>query len=224
MLHRTLVPALMLTALIALLSLTGCAVVVAPVEDDPAQEPVGARQMVQLRSTAAAVAPTPPAPKEPEPPQPLDAVASSNAWTLLPMSAGTLAGGVLTSVPTCDAMTGAQSTQGATAELTIGIPWKGNGCAVKLGGDLGLLRLATATLPRQGTNFTCEQRGDAAGWINIADGGGWGESASGNVKLPPNALYFSTLTSSIGIRFRLRGDSAAHLGEVSATIHCDGRL
>ena len=219
---RVVAAALAIT-LIGLLSLSGCAVTVG-YEDGPADEPpVGQRVMVQ--STAAAVqTPTPPAPKEPEPPQPLDAVASSNAWTLLPMSAGTLAGGVLTSVPTCDAMTGAQSTQGATAELTIGIPWKGNGCAVKLGGDLGLLRLATATLPRQGTNFTCEQRGDAAGWINIADGGGWGESASGNVKLPPNALYFSTLTSSIGIRFRLRGDSAAHLGEVTATIHCDGRL
>jgi hypothetical protein len=81
-----------------------------------------------------------------------------------------------------------------------------------------------ATIPRPPTPYFCEQRGDAAGWINVGDGGGWGESASGNVKLPPNAIYFPSLTSSIGIRFRLRGDSAAHLGEITATVHCDERL
>ena len=219
---RVVAAALAIT-LIGLLSLSGCAVTVG-YEDGPADEPpVGQRVMVQ--STAAAVqTPTPPAPKEPPAPKPLDAVASSNTWTLAPMSAGTLAGGVLTSVPTCDAMTGAQSTQGATAELTVGIPWKGNNCTVKLGGDLGLLRLATATLPRPPTPYFCEQRGDALGWINVGDGGGWGEYAGGNVKLPPNALYFPSLTSSIGLRVRLRGDSAAHLGEITAVVHCDERL
>jgi len=223
MLYRTVAAALTIT-LIGLLSLTsGCAVTVG--YEEPIDEPpVGQRVMVQSTAAAVVKPPTPPAPKEPEPPKPLDAVASSATWTLLANSAGTLINGVLTSVPTCDAATGAISTQGATAELSIGIPWRGNDCTVKLGGDLGLLRLATATLPRAGTNYTCTQAGDALGWINVGDGGGWGESASGNVKLPPNALYFSSLTPSIGIRFRLRGDSAAHLGEITATVHCAERL
>ena len=220
---RVVAAALAIT-LIGLLSLSGCAVTVG-YEDGPADEPpVGQRVMVQ--STAAAVqTPTPPAPKEPEPPKPLDAVASSNTWTLAPLSAGTLSGGVLTSSPTCDAMTGAISQQGATAELTINLSlYRGKGCTVALSGSLGLLRLATSTIPRPPTPYFCEQRGDAAGWIDVGDGGGWGEYAGGNVKLPPNAIYLPTLTSSIGLRVRLRGDSAAHLGEISAVIHCDERL
>lgn len=220
MLYRTVAAALAIT-LIALLSLTGgCAVTVGYQEpvDEP---PVSARVMVQ--STAAAVAKAPPTP-QPEPPKPLDAVASSSTWTLLPMSAGTLLGGVLTSVPTCDAASGAISTQGTTAELSIGIPWKGNNCTVKLGGDLGLLRLATATLPRPPTPYFCTQAGDTTLWANVGDGGGWGEYGGGNVKLPPNALYFPSLTSSVGLRVRLRGDTAAHLGEITATIHCAERL
>ena len=217
------VAAALTTILIGLLSLTGCAVTVG--YEEPIDEPaVGSRVMVQ--STAAAVqTPTPPAPKEPEPPKPLDAVASSNTWALAPLSAGTLSGGVLTSSPTCDAMTGAISQQGATAELTINLSlYRGKGCTVKLGGDMGLLRLATSTIPRPPTPYFCEQRGDAAGWINVGDGGGWGEYAYGNVKTPPNALAFPALTPSIGLRVRLRGDSAAHLGEITATVHCDERL
>ena len=216
------VAAALTTILIGLLSLTGGCAVTVGYEEPVDEPPVSARVMVQ--STAAAAVVKPPTPKEPEPPKPLDAVASSATWTMLANSAGTLAGGVLTSSPTCDAATGAISTQGVTAELSIGIPWKGNGCTVKLGGDLGLLRLATATIPRAGTNYTCTQAGDALGWINVGDGGGWGEYAYGAVKTPPNALAFSSLTPSIGIRFRLRGDSAAHLGEVTATVHCDERL
>ena len=220
---RVVAAALTLT-LIGLLSLTsGCAVSVG--YEEPLDEPaVGSRVMVQ--STAAAVAKAPPTPQpEPPPPPALDAVASSNTWTLLANSAGTLAGGVLTSVPTCDAASGSVSTQGATAELIINLSlYRGKGCTVKLGGDMGLLRMQTATLPRAGTNYTCTQAGDALGWINVGDGGGWGEYAYGNVKTPPNALAFPALTPSIGIRFRLRGDSAAHLGEVTATVHCDERL
>ena len=217
---RVVAAALAIT-LIALLSLTGCAVTVG--YEEPVDEPpVSARVMVQ--STAAAAVVKPPQP-EPPPPAALDAVASSNTWTLAPLSAGTLSGGVLTSSPTCDAMTGAISQQGATAELTINLSlYRGKGCTVKLGGDTGLLRMQTATLPRTGTNYTCTQAGDALGWINVGDGGGWGEYAYGAVKTPPNALAFSSLTPSIGLRVRLRGDSAAHLGEITATIHCDERL
>ena len=128
-------------------------------------------------------------------------------------------------MPAASAASGAISQQGATAELTINLSlYKGNGCTVKLGGSLGLLRMQTATLPRAGTNYTCTQAGDALGWINVGDGGGWGEYAYGAVKTPPNALAFSSLTPSIGLRVRLRGDSAAHLGEISAVIHCDERL
>ena len=221
MLYRTVAAALAIT-LIALLN--GCAVTVGYQEpvDEP---PVGQRVMVQSTAAAAVQTPEPPKPKEPEPPKPLDAVASSNAWTLLPMSAGTLAGGVLTSVPTCDAASGSVSTQGATAELTVSLaPWRGKGCTVALSGDLGLLRLATAVIPRTGTNFTCTQRGDTTLWANVGDGDGWNEYGGGNVKLPANAIYLPTLTSSIGLRVRLRGDSAAHLGEITTTVHCDERL
>ena len=223
---RVVAAALAIT-LIALLSLGGCAVTVG-YEDGPGDEPpVGQRVMVQSTAAAAvAKTPTPPAPQpEPPAPKPLDAVASSNTWTLAPLSAGTLSGGVLTSSPTCDAMTGAISQQGATAELTINLSlYKGKGCTVALSGSLGLLRLATSTIPRTGTPYFCEQRGDALMWVNVGDGGGWGEYAYGAVKTPPNALAFSSLTPSIGLRVRLRGDSAAHLGEISAVIHCDERL
>ena len=218
---RVVAAALAIT-LIALLN--GCAVTVG--YQEPVDEPaVGQRVMVQQRTAAAVQTPEPPKPpKEPEPPKPLDAIASSSTWTLAPLSAGTLAGGVLTSVPTCDAATGAISQQGATAELTIGIPWKGNDCTVKLTGDMGLLRMQTATIPRPPTPYFCTQAGDTTLWANVGDGGGWGEYGGGNVKLPPNALYFPSLTSSIGLRVRLRGDSAAHLGEITAVVHCDERL
>ena len=222
MLYRTVAAALAIT-LIALLN--GCAVTVG-YEDGPADEPpaVGSRVMVQQRTAAAAVQTPTPQP-EPPPPPALDAVASSSTWTLLAMSAGTLAGGVLTSVPTCDAASGSVSTQGATAELTVSLaPWRGKGCTVALSGDLGLLRLATAVIPRTGTNFTCTQRGDTTLWANVGDGDGWNAYGGGNVKLPPNAIHFSTLTPSVGLRVRLRGDSAAHLGEITATVHCDARL
>lgn len=220
---RVVAAALAIT-LIALLSLSGCAVSVG--YQEPLDEPaVGSRVMVQQRTAAAVQTPTPPAPKEPEPPKPLDAVASSSTWTLLANSAGTLAGGVLTSVPTCDAASGSVSTQGATAELTVSLaPFKGNDCTVKLTGDMGLLRLATATLPRPPTPYFCTQAGDTTLWANVGDGGGWGEYGGGNVKLPPNAIHFPTLTPSVGLRVRLRGDTAAHLGEVTATVHCDERL
>ena len=59
---------------------------------------------------------------------------------------------------------------------------------------------------------------------NVGDGDGWNEYGGGNVKLPANAIYLPTLTSSIGLRVRLRGDSAAHLGEITTTVHCDERL
>lgn len=146
MLHRTLVPALMLVSLVALLSLSGCAVAVG-YEDAPEAPDVGQRLMVQQRTAAAAVTPAPQPQPQPEPPkpQPLDAVASSSIWSLLAGSAGTLIAGTLTSVPTCDAATGAQSTQGATAELQISLaPWRGKGCSVMLTGALGLTRDAPA--------------------------------------------------------------------------------
>lgn len=223
MLYRT-VAAALTTILIGLLSLTGCAVSVG--FEEPIDEPaVGSRVMVQSTAAAVAKTPEPPKPQEPPAPKPLDAMASSNTWTLAPLSAGTLSGGVLTSSPTCDAMTGAISQQGATAELTINLSlYRGKGCTVALSGSLGLTRMQTATLPRTGTNYTCTQAGDALGWINVGDGGGWGEYAYGAVKLPPNALYFPSLTSSVGLRVRLRGDTAAHLGEITATIHCAERL
>ena len=220
------VAAALTTILIGLLSLTGGCAVTVGYEEPIDEPPVGQRVMVQQRTAAAVqTPPTPPAPQEPPAPKPLDAVASSATWTLLPLSAGTLAGGILTSIPTCDAMTGAQSTQGATAELTINLSlYKGKGCTVALGGSLGLLRLATSTIPRTGTPYFCEQRGDTTLWANVGDGDGWNEYGGGNVKLPANAIYLPTLTSSIGLRVRLRGDSAAHLGEVSTVIHCDERL
>ena len=223
MLYRTVAAALAIT-LIAILN--GCAVTVG--YEEPLDEPaVGSRVMVQQRTASAAVqTPEPPKPpKEPEPPKPLDAVASSSTWTLLPLSAGTLAGGVLTSSPTCDAATGAISTQGATAELTVSLaPFKGNDCTVKLTGDMGLLRMQVATIPRTGTNYTCTQAGDTTLSANVGDGDGWNVYGGGNVKLPPNAIHFPTLTPSVGLRVRLRGDSAAHLGEVTATVHCAERL
>ena len=89
---RVVAAALTIT-LIALLSLSGCAVTVG-YEDGPADEPpVGQRVMVQ--STAAAVqTPTPPAPKEPEPPkeekkpEPNKAAASGAGFNLTVKSAG----------------------------------------------------------------------------------------------------------------------------------------
>ena len=216
------VAAALTTILIGLLSLTGGCAVTVGYEEPVDEPPVSARVMVQ--STAAAAVVKPPQP-EPPPPAALDAVASSATWTLLANSAGTLAGGVLTSSPTCDAASGAISQQGATAELTVSLaPFKGNGCTVKLTGDMGLLRMQTATLPRPPTPYFCTQRGDTTLWANVGDGDGWNEYGGGNVKLPANAIYLPTLTSSIGLRVRLRGDSAAHLGEVTATVHCDERL
>jgi len=199
--------------MIGLLSLTGCGDNDPSVVDEPA---VGQCVMVQSMAAAVAAPPTPPAP-EPKL-RPIDAVVTGDAWTAT--GAGTLVGGKLTSLPTLTDPY-CERTNGVTADLSLSMPTGGVDCTVKLSGDLAVLWQKPWVVLRPGTPYFCGAQ-DPRTLFTADLGAGWRTISSGGLEFPQvgTAAIVPVLPKALALRVSLQGDSAAHLGAVTATVHC----
>lgn len=103
------------------------------------------------------------------------------------------------------------------------VRWLAGGvdCTLKLSGDLTVLWQKPWVVLRPGTPYFCGAQ-DPRTLFTADLGAGWRTISSGGLEFQQAGLLYivPVLPKALALRVSLQGDSAAHLGVVTATVHC----